>query len=524
VSSVLAASAPLPRSLYLSRVLWLLLAALLVVLFRSGLLHTVGAWGTDEYSHGWLIPPLAAYLIWRQRQQLARLPYAGSWLGVAILLLGVLGAYLGELSTLGTVIEYSFIVSVLGTLLAVWGPTAMRCFARPLILLVLMVPLPNFIYFNLSQQLQLLSSQIGVWFIKLAGISVYLEGNVIDLGEYKLQVVEACSGLRYLFPLVTIGVIVAMFFRARWWQRALLPISTLPITILMNSFRIAVVGVLVDINGPGAATGFLHYFEGWVIFLACFGMLLLEMWLLLRVAGDRRTLRAALEIDAPAARPPATVPRAPAVPAPAWAALALLAVAVIPTALIPDRVELQPARQEFAEFPLQLGEWHGQRQRLEDQYVEALKFSDYLLGDYRHGGDAVNLYVAYYASQRTGESVHSPRACLPGGGWVIEEFGQRELQGAAARTTPLVVNRVVISHGSERELVYYWFQERGRVMSNEYLVKWYLFWDSLTRNRSDGALVRLITPLPRGDAARADAVLQEFARASVARLGAYLPD
>ena len=113
-------------------------------------------------------------------------------------------------------------------------------------------------------------------------------------------------------------------------------------------------------------------------------------------------------------------------------------------------------------------------------------------------GRHVNLYIAYYNSQRKGEAVHSPRSCLPGGGWQMRDFGQRELPAIVVGGQPLRVNRTLIELGDQRQLVYYWFQQRGRVITNEFAVKWYLFWDAITRHRTDGALVRSSTPLPRG--------------------------
>jgi exosortase len=106
----------------------------------------------------------------------------------------------------------------------------------PLLLLGLMIPLPTFLYQGLSAQMQLISSQIGVAIIRLFNISVFLEGNVIDLGNYKLQVAEACNGLRYLFPLMALGFIAAYLFKGALWKRAVIFLSTIPITILMNSF------------------------------------------------------------------------------------------------------------------------------------------------------------------------------------------------------------------------------------------------------------------------------------------------
>jgi exosortase D (VPLPA-CTERM-specific) len=499
----------------------------LLLVFSSGLLLMVQWWiARAEYSYGWFVPPIAAFIVWQRRDALRALSFTGSWLGVALVLLGLAVWLLGELSALYTLIQYAFLITLAGTVLSLTGWRAFRLIGVALCTLLLMIPLPNFIYFNLSQQLQLLSSEMGVWFIRLCGISVYLEGNVIDLGDYKLQVAEACSGLRYLFPLLTIGFLVALFYRAPWWRRALLFLSAAFITVLMNSFRIGVIGVLVSRYGAGQAEGFLHWFEGWIIFMTCVALLLLEIWLLERLSRHPRRLRDVLAIELPAPTPRG-VARAPrAIPPSAWVAVGLLAAAVVPALLIPERVESAPARADFSEFPLRFDDWSGQRQRLDDEVVGALKFSDYLLGDYQRGGtDLVNLYVAYYASQRKGESVHSPKGCLPGGGWVIEQLDQRRLPGASLGGQPLTVNRAVIAHGSERQLVYYWFQQRGRVITNEYLVKWYLFWDSLTRNRSDGALVRVITALPAASGVeRADGVLQDFVRLAEPRLRAYVPE
>ncbi len=150
----------------------------------------------------------------------------------------------------------------------------------PLVLLVFAIPMPYFVDALLSFRLQLISSELGTLFIRALGIPVFLEGNLIDLGVYKLQVVEACSGLRYLYPLMSLGFLAAYLYQAPFWQRAIVFLSTIPITIVMNSFRIGMVGVLVNYWGPQDADGFLHMFEGWIIFLACSGLLVLEMTLM----------------------------------------------------------------------------------------------------------------------------------------------------------------------------------------------------------------------------------------------------
>jgi EpsI family protein len=175
---------------------------------------------------------------------------------------------------------------------------------------------------------------------------------------------------------------------------------------------------------------------------------------------------------------------------------------------------------------MQLGEWRGRRDSLEAVYSDALKLDDYVLADYvGPPGKSVNLYIAYYNSQRKGEAVHSPRSCLPGGGWQLRDFDQRTLNDIKINGQPLHVNRTLIELGDQRQLVYYWFEQRGRIITNEFAVKWYLFWDALTRNRTDGALVRLITTLPpSSDEADADRRLINLAGQVAPTLTRYIPN
>jgi EpsI family protein len=149
-----------------------------------------------------------------------------------------------------------------------------------------------------------------------------------------------------------------------------------------------------------------------------------------------------------------------------------------------------------------------------------------LLADYANDdGRQINLYMSYYNSQRKGDAVHSPRACLPGGGWQLRDFDQRDIPAAQINGQPLRVNRTLIELGNQRQLVYYWFQQRGRIVTNEFAVKWYLFWDAVTRHRTDGALVRLITSVPPGaNESEADRRLTEFASRVAADLPRYVPN
>jgi exosortase D (VPLPA-CTERM-specific) len=492
--------------------------------FANVLLGLFAVWNREpEYSHSILIPFISLFLIWRQRDVLTRTPFKGSWSGVALVLVGVLMWIVAELSTIYVIAQYAFLIVLYGLVLALAGWQVFRRLLMPLLILIFIIPLPAFFANTLSLRLQLLSSQLGVAVIRLFGISVYLDGNVIDLGTYKLQVAEACNGLRYLFPLMTLAFLIAYLFRAAVWKRVVLFLASIPIAVLLNSLRIGLIGVTVEYWGPKMAEGVLHDFEGWVVFMISTAILLGVAALLARIGPRPTRLRHALMLDSGARPTPSVNNQARALPPAFLAATALTLVASALAFTLPERIELRPARSAFMDFPLTLGGWQGRRAPLDPVYLDALRLDDYLLADYQRADDPpVNVWIAYYDSQRKGQSTHSPKTCLPGGGWEFTSFGTHQLDTAAANLT---VNRAVIAHGADRQLMYYWFQQRGRVVTDEYAVKWYIFWDALTRNRSDGALVRLMAPLPPdGSEAAADHDLTQFAAMLAGDLGRFVPN
>lgn len=503
-------------------------ATLLVLLglaFADGISELLHLWSIkEEYSHAYLIPFISLFLAWQKKNELAQIEWTGSWTGFLLCAAGIAIFFAGSLSTIYAVIQYALVITFAGAVIGTTGLPSARYLWPALVYLIFMIPLPTFLYQALSTKLQLVSSELGVWVIRQFGISVFLEGNVIDLGSYKLQVVEACNGLRYLFPLLSFGFLCAYLYRGPFWHRALILLSTAPITVFMNSFRIGVIGYTVDRWGQEMADGFLHDFEGWAIFMACLAVLFAEIWILSRLQRPPRAFADAFFVEMPAPGNVAGIlPRT--LPRQYYAIVGVLLIGVILSQLIVERKELIPTRVDFSEFPLEIGSWEGQRDSMEQIYVDVLKFTDYVIVNYRQQGTGspVNFYTAYYGSQRAGESAHSPRSCIPGGGWKIESLSREQLLTGDGSGHP--VNRVQIAMGENRQLVYYWFQQRGRIINNEYLVKWYLFWDALTRNRSDGALVRLTTAvLPNENWEDGDDRLNDFGTQLGDTLARYVPE
>jgi len=172
--------------------------------FGDGLLLMLDWWETSpEYNHGYLIPVVAAYLLLLCADNFRQVVRQRAFSGLLVVGAGLLLLVLGELSTVYTIIQYGFLVTLIGLVIYSVGWQAAFILWVPLVYLFFMIPLPDFVYAKLSNQLQLLSSQFGVAFLRLVGVSVFLEGNVIDLGTFKLPVAEACSWLRFLFPLMS---------------------------------------------------------------------------------------------------------------------------------------------------------------------------------------------------------------------------------------------------------------------------------------------------------------------------------
>jgi exosortase D (VPLPA-CTERM-specific) len=481
-----------------------------------------------EYSHGFIIPVLSAFLIWRQREELRGLPFTGSWSGVALIVLGLVVRFIGASTTMHTLEHYAFLLVLYGLVLALTGPVIFRRLWMPLLMLIFAVPLPSFFNNSLSVQLQLISSILGVWVIRAAGISVLLEGNVIDLGNYQLEVAEACSGLRYLFPLMTLAFIIAYLFRGSLWKRVTIFLSSVPITIAMNSLRIGFIGITVEHWGPGMAEGALHDFEGWLVFMLSTGAVMLIAFGLARFGPSRLPWSQAFSLGpSPArsvtSRPAAAAPQA--VPRPFMAAAVLVLAGAALDAATPPPQLTYPDRSSFAEFPTHVGDWVGKRDALQSIYLDALRLDDYVLADYHQpDGTAVNFYAAYYQTQDSTRAIHSPHDCIPGGGWEISKFEQR-LIPATASTPAFKVNRAIVQLGAHRQIVYYWFDERGRQITNEYVARWYLFWDALTRHRTDGALVRFVAAVPPGtNEAQVDERIMRLATRIEPTLNRYVPN
>ena len=510
---------------------WLVVAIVAAgIFFEPGINELLRAWQLPEYSHGPLIPVLSALLFLRQLKEypVDPGPKTDRWPGVIVIALSLLFGALGIMSNIHDIVAYALILWIGGIILISFGWKTGKHFWPPVLHLVYMLPLPGTIYYKVSTSLQFISSELGVWFLQLADVPVFLDGNIIDLGVLKLHVAEACSGLRYMFPILSFSYIFAVLYRGPIWHKAVLLISAVPIAIFMNSVRIAMAGIIVQYYGNEWLEGFTHFFEGWVIFLSCIVILFFLAWLMLFLHPERPSLTDALDLETNGLG--TQMMRLQYVrPSPALITAALIGIASIGAlSMVPERGSQVPSRETFTTFPRQLGDWKqvGIRQVLDASVAENLGADDYHQVDFVNPdtGNSIGLFMAWYDDQTDG-GVHSPEVCLPGAGWEIAWLERSDITAEMGSATPFQINRAIIQKGEIRMMVFYWFQQKHRRIAWDFAAKYWLMVDGITTGRTDGALVRLTTLIqPNESDETANARLMDMLQEMQEPLPRFIPE
>ena len=274
------ASSERPFSLPWVTIGWV--SVLLGLCYAPVLYRLVQQWGYDpDMGHGFFVPVCAGYIAWQKRGQLNGVAAKANWWGLAIMIWGALQLYIGTLGAEIFLARTSLVVSIIGAVLLIGGTQYLRIFGFPLFLLFFMVPIPAIIYNQITFPLQLLASRVAEDSIDFLQIPVIREGNVLELANQKLNVVEACSGIRSLLTLTFLSLVYGYFFENRTWVRVVLFLSTIPIAIVANAGRVTITGVVAQYK-PEYAEGLAHEAEGWVIFMVALVILIAFHQLIIR--------------------------------------------------------------------------------------------------------------------------------------------------------------------------------------------------------------------------------------------------
>jgi len=258
------------------RILAPFIAALLIaVYFRIAIKLFVDWYNIPDYSHGFLVPLFAAFLVWDKRKALSAIPVKQSWSGVALILFSIvvliLGVYGVELFTS----RISFVFMLAGLVWTFFGRAMLRELRFPLLVLLLAIPFPAIVFNQITFPLQLMASRLASEILPHLGVPVLQEGNVIELPVMKLEVAEACSGIRSLMSLFTLAVFYGYFLEKTTLRRWMLALASIPIAVAANVARIVGTGLCVQYWDPQKALGFFHEFSGWVMFVISLGCLYL---------------------------------------------------------------------------------------------------------------------------------------------------------------------------------------------------------------------------------------------------------
>jgi exosortase len=264
---------PAPLGSWLSRNALLALASLTICLLVLAVYYQVLGkllsdwWHFPDYSHGFLVPLFAAFLVWEKRKTLFATKITPAWSGIAVMALGLVVLLLGVFGSELFLSRVSLVILLAGLVLCFGGAQLLKELRFALLVLLLAIPLPEIIYSQITFPLQILASKLASNLLPYFGVPVLREGNVIELPLMKLEVAEACSGIRSLMSLFTLAVFYGYFMEKSVWRRVVLVLASIPIAIAANAVRILGTGLCVQYWDPDKALGFFHEFSGWVIFL-----------------------------------------------------------------------------------------------------------------------------------------------------------------------------------------------------------------------------------------------------------------
>jgi exosortase len=249
-------------------------AVLLIACYAPILRRLAMQWNDDpDMGHGFFVPLVVGMIVWQRREDLAATEIRPNWWGLLVVLLGAVQMILGVLGVELFTARTAFVVTVVGSVWFLGGTQLLKKLVFPLALLLLMIPIPAVVYNQLTFRLQLLASRLADGALEFLSIPVVREGNILELTNMKLSVVEACSGIRSLLTLTFLSLVYGCFFEKRFWVRAVLFLSTIPIAILANGSRVTVTGILSQIK-PELAEGFFHESTGWILFMISLAILI----------------------------------------------------------------------------------------------------------------------------------------------------------------------------------------------------------------------------------------------------------
>lgn len=469
-----------------------------------------------NYSHGFFIPLISGWLIWKKRRRLTELySVNGNWAGLIPLAAGLILFVLANAAAEFFSLRLSLVITLAGL---IWLLCGRRCAGHiwfELAFLLFMIPLPYVIYYALTFPMQLFSTFSTVSILQFLGVTAIQQGNIIHLPGYSLEVAEACSGLRSLISLLALGALFARLTQQGISRQIVLFLSTIPIAIAANIFRISFTALGAIAISRYLADKFLHELSGLLVFAVAFIMLFVWGAILRRVTKNQESEKseganapsksgsvkrsplqqAELKKDSSATSPTVSDGRSSLAK---WviASAFFILFGGAGTGVRHLQVSASGA-PAFEQIPFEVAGYAGSEERFDAYQYDILKADTTTLRRYQNGaGESIWLFVAYFSSQEYGSQIHSPRHCLPGSGYDILSLKSSEI--AIAEGKILTANLLLLGNEKRRELMIYWFETRAGVITTEFGLKTDLMKNALMFRPTDAAIVRVTMPLDAG--------------------------
>ncbi|MBU4264379.1 MAG: EpsI family protein [Proteobacteria bacterium] len=459
-------------------------------------------WNSGDNNYCFLVVPVFLYLCWEKKNDFRFGEFCWSSWGIVPALFSVLVITIGELGSVETLLYVGIWGCFTSLFITLYGLRRSWLLFFPLLVLLFIVPMPPYINQVLTFKMKMTASSLSVELMRWVGITVLQTGNILDLGISKMQVVDACSGLRYIVSMVLLALLIGHFYVGGLWRKIFLLLLVYPLSIFTNAVRIFL-GALLTINGfPQFNEGPYHDAQGVIAFLVAGVILFLCGWLLQKVGTIR---------------PPKNLRNNGCRTAPLSAALLIT---IFYVALFGGSGwALQnisgnmiiPQRTSFASFPMEIAGWKGSRNYLSQEILDSLWADDYVNATFSKDGvpNTIYLLIPYYEYQGTSHTAHAPQSCLLGGGFELVRSSTRKLLVSADKD--IDIGLLHLRKDDMQMLASYFFYERGRVITSPWENKLYLMWDAFRLHRTDGALVRVEMTVPPGqNIAQAEKMLIDF--------------
>jgi exosortase D (VPLPA-CTERM-specific) len=515
---------------------WLKISVLLslfIAAYWIPLKGIVNTWLTNpDYSYGFLVPVISTYFLWDKRATLRDLRVRGSWEILPILVFFVLLSLYGILGSSGNIARPAIPILIILFVAFCFGIKTVKRLALPLGFLIFMVPLPAILDRTIGLYLKSLSSKLGGVLLRTSGMSVHVSGNIIDLGITQLQVVDACSGLRFVFPMFALGIVYAHFFERVAWKKVICVLATIPIAILTNVLRITVTGILTNKYGTDMAEGFFHGFSGWAIFMVALVFLfVLGRFLSLFPPRSRVYSRHPAHQESPEGN--STIKNHGG-SGPFLISVCLLLV----VGMVSLNTKAFPAlkiRGGLESFPLSFGDWRGKREYIDPDIITRSGAEEAFSSQYQNGKlDSVSVYFGYRATAflENENFFHSPTVCLPAGGWKVKGISRHKIENVPIFQN-LTITKMIVEYLGMRHLVYFWFQTKDKATYNKNINRFHLALHALKGDNTHDFFIRLITPIKESKASSqtsanvmkaAEHVLDTFTREMMEELIKFLED